>query len=154
MYASSTGLEGHYDGYNEHLEGWLDTAWGGIKKAGGIVAKQVVPTAISFVPIVGGAASQAYRGAVASGAQAAPGTTAIPRTAGSRWGRAARAAIQRAREDPGIQERVVSTTAQYASPALLAAAAARQARDAPTAVKAATLIPALALAALFLARRK
>lgn len=62
-------------------------------------------------------------------------------------------ALMRAREDPAIREQIVATTARYASPELLAAAAARQARGASPLMKASVILPALAVGALILRKR-
>lgn len=62
-------------------------------------------------------------------------------------------ALARARQDPALREQVIDTTARYASPELLAAAAARQARAAPDYMKATVILPVLAVGAFFLMRR-
>jgi hypothetical protein len=61
-------------------------------------------------------------------------------------------AIERLRADPAVREQVVATTARYASPELLAAAAARQARGAPDIMKASVILPVLAVGILLLRR--
>lgn len=146
------------------LDGFFSAIGGAFKKAGGFVAKKVVPIALTAVPVVGGAASSAYsmipgiteRAPIWSGG--APALAPAP-TAPSVpwWKRAAQAAAERIGEDPGFRERAVSYTAQYAPPSLLAAAAARQAQAAPTVVKAgmtaATLLPMVAIAALVLRKK-
>ncbi|KKN26153.1 hypothetical protein LCGC14_0877540 [marine sediment metagenome] len=156
----------HADAYRDPtLDGFFSAIGGAFKKAGGFVAKKVVPVALTAVPVVGGAAASAYsqipgirqRAPVWSGDRPAlapaPTAPSVPW-----WQRAAQAAAERIGEDPGFRERAVSYTARYAPSSLLAAAAARQAREAPTAVKAgmtvATLLPAVALAALVLRKRK
>lgn len=63
-------------------------------------------------------------------------------------------ALLRAREDPALREQIVTTTARYAPPELLAAAAARQARGAPDLLKASVILPVLAVGAFLLRRRR
>jgi hypothetical protein len=147
------------------LDGFFSAIGGAFKKAGGFVAKKVVPVALTAVPFVGPAASSAYsqipgitsRAPVWSGDRPAlapaPTAPSVPW-----WRRAAQAAAERIGEDPGFRERAVSYTARYAPSSLLAAAAARQAREAPGVVKAGmtagAILPAVAIAALVLRKRK
>lgn len=86
------------------LEGIFSAIGGVLKKTGGFVAKKVVPVALTFVPVVGGVASAAY--------SQIPGLQAPQPAAPSSWQRAAQAAVQRAREDTALRERVT----QYLEP--------------------------------------
>lgn len=185
-YVSNPGVSGRdvgpfaaYDGGgyvdpDNQLEGIFGTIWGGIKTAGGAVARVAgvaAPLAISAIPVVGGVASRAYSGLVSATTgrtTAGTGGTVAYRTPVGiapeteqarvsfldRLRAAASAAAARAAEDKRVQEYVISRTAQYAPPQLLAAAAARQARAAPDWMKGGIIIPALALGALVLMRRR
>lgn len=182
MYVSNPGVTGRdigpFAGYSgggyvdpdQQLEGLFSAIGGAFKKVGGFVARRVAPAAIGIIPVVGGAASRAYSGFVSpttgrttagwggtvgyrTPVGIAPQTAQAQMSFLDRLKAAAQAAAARAAEDARVQEFMVSRTAQYASPALLAAAAARQARAAPEWMKATTILPALALAAFVLRRR-
>ncbi len=166
----------HGGGYvdpDDSLEGIFGAIGGAFKKIGkGVVkvgrfaGRRVVPMAIGAIPVVGGVASRAYTGLVSpttGRTQAGEfGTVgyrtpvgAVPQTqqASSFFDRlraAASAAAARAAEDARVQEFLVSRTAQYAPPQLLAAAAARQVQAAPDWMKGGVVLPALAVGALLL----
>lgn len=137
-------VRNQYDLDAEGLEGFWGAIGGGLKKVGGFVVQ-----AATGVDISGGD----------DRTQPAPvisdrgGTdTGLP-TNGSFLDRLRQRAMERITSDPGLRETVVDTTARYASPELLAAAAARQARGADPLMKASVIIPALAIGALLLRRR-
>lgn len=181
-YVTNPGVTGRdnaaFAGYNgggyvdpdQSLEGIFGAIGGAFKKVGGFVAKKVVPVGLSFVPVVGGTAARAYSGLVSpTTGRTTAGTGGTigyrtpvgiaPQTAQAsvsfldRLRAAASAAAARATEDRRVQEFMVEQTARYAPPQLLGAALARQGQAAPEWLKASTILPALALAALVLRRR-
>ena len=138
----------------------------GAVRVGRFAGRRAIPLAIGAIPIVGGFASQAYTGLVSpttgrtqagefgtigyrTPVGVAPQTTQA-RSFLDRLRAAASAAAARAAEDKRVQEFLVSRTAQYAPPQLLAAAAARQARAAPDWMKGGVILPALAIGAVIL----
>lgn len=156
---------------DESLDGFFSAIGGAFKKAGGFVAKTVAPAALSFVPVVGAPLAAAYSSipGIRNGGYVPPVTLPTVRLPMQTlpppppppdipwWKRAIQAAATKAGEDPGIREAAVEYTSRYAPPELLAAAGARQAARAPTALKAgvtaATLLPVVAIGALLLRRR-
>lgn len=144
------------------LDGFFSAIGGAFKKAGGFVAKKVVPTAISFVPVVGGAASAAYSQIpgiadrpepprIRPALVAPPRTRIVPATESIPWWRRA---IEAAAQDREIRRRAVEYTSRL-PPELLTAGLARQTTRAPTVVKAAgAILPAIAIAGLVLRARR
>ncbi len=157
----------------DQLEGIFGGIWGGIKKVGrGAVkvgrfaGRRVVPLAIGAIPVVGGAASQAWTGLVSpttgrtqageygtvgyrTPVGVAPQTTQA-RSFLDRLRAAAAAARDRALEDKRVQEFIVAQAAQRVPPQLTTAVAVRQAQGAPDWMKGGVLIPALAIGAVIL----
>lgn len=161
---------GGYVDPDQQLEGIFGAIGGAFKRAGSFIVKRAAPVAIGFVPVVGGTAARAYSGLVSpttgrttagtggtigyrTPVGIAPQTALAQMSFLDRLKAAGQAAAARAAEDARVREFLVSRTAEYAPPQLLAAAAARQARAAPEWLKATTILPALALAALVLRRR-
>ena len=165
----------HGGGYvdPDQLEGIFGKIWGGIKtvgrgaaKVGKFAGRRVVPLAIGAIPIVGGAASQAYTGLVSpttGRTQAGEyGTIGYRTPVGvqpqtqqattflDRLRAAASAARDRALEDQRVQEFIISQAAQRVPPQLTAAVATRQAQAAPDWMKGGVLLPALAIGAVIL----
>lgn len=146
--------------YDPQMEGFFSAIGGALKKAGGFVAKKVAPTIIGAVPIVGGVARRVYE-AVPGVIQRRPGYPTpilvddrVPLdTPGSFVQRAGRIIGDEFSRDPRLRDLAVGATSRLPAP-LLTAAAARQARDAPAALKAGLLLPALAVGAFLLARRR
>lgn len=150
---------------DESLDGFFSAVGGAFTKAGGFVARKVVPTAIGFVPVVGGAASAAY--SQIPGIRPRPPQLVRPALRAP-WSRPIapvptapqvpwwRRAIEAAAQDAEIRRRAVEATSRL-PPALLTAGLARQTARAPTAVKAGltagALLPIVAIAALVLRRR-
>lgn len=150
------------------LGGIFGTIGGAFKKAGSFVAKKVAPTAISFVPIVGGAASAAYSSIPgirdATPTAATPGITA-PRESWTQ--RLARFARERIAGDAALREQVIERLSRTGGPQVLPPDVVREiarrraieaARGAPTAVKAGltagALLPAIAIAGLVIRARR
>lgn len=180
-YVSNPGVTGRdvgaFAGYSgggyvdpDQLEGIFGAIGGAFQKAGSFIVRKAAPVAIGLVPVVGGTASRAYSGLVSpttgrttagtggtigyrTPVGIAPQTVQAQMSFLDRIRAAGQAAAARAAEDARVREFMVSRTAEYAPPSLLAAAAARQARAAPEWLKATTILPALALAALVLRRR-
>lgn len=128
----------------EGLEGFWGAIGGGLKRVGGFAVQ-----AVTGVDVTGGGEPQpapilSDRG----GSQ-----TGMPVDDRSFIQKLRDRALQRAREDPALREQVISTTARYASPELVAATAARQARGAPDYMKASVILPVLAVGALLLRKR-
>ena len=158
---------GHHG--DDQMEGIFSAIGGAFKKAGGFVAKKVVPAALPFVPVVGPVAAGAYSSIPGIRPRQAPttsysapspwmGTPGIAPTAPreSIFQRAARGAREAVETDPRFRRTVVDYTARYAPPELLAAASARQLGQAPPVVKAgltmATVLPLVAIGAILLRR--
>lgn len=141
------------------LGGFFSVVGGAFKKAGGFVAKKVVPAALPFVPVVGGAASTLYQKipGIAPGQAPAPRATSyrphVFRPETTTWQRIYQGTRDTLSRDPEIRRRAVEYTSRL-PPELLAAAAARQAREASPLAKAGFLVPLVVGGALLLRRRR
>lgn len=149
---------------DEQLEGLFSAIGGAFKKAGGFVAKKVVPAALPFVPVVGGVAASAYSRipGIAPQAPAAGSYSEVqfappPAPTGSWWERLYRGTGETLSRDPDIRRTAISYTSQL-PPALLAAAAAERARREaaarPRTAAAGLLLPAVVIGALVLRSRR
>ena len=127
----------------EGLEGFWGAIGGGLKRVGQFAVEAATGVDIRGEPEPAPAPILSDR----SGAQ-----TGMPIDDRSFLQKLRDRALERLSTDPAVREQVVATTARYASPELLAAAAARQARGAPDLMKASVILPVLAVGILILRR--
>ncbi len=130
----------------EGLEGFWSTVGGGLKRVGQFAVK-----ATTGVSIGNGEAAPAPAPVLSD--RGGQDTGMVVASEGSFLDRLRARAMERLRADPGIRETAVDLTSRYASPELLAAAAARQARAQPDFLKASVILPALVVGAFLLRRR-